>query len=446
MRINSRKLTAYIIVLSDIVLLNIALIITFFLRYRTLNPENLKEHFVAFFPLFVLFLIVFYANRLYELSAPQKINKILTQFLPAILINFVISVTYFYILQGKRPETITPRTNLIIFFAIFSMLFIILRRFLHKILKRVFTIKAAIIGKNLDTEKLIKYLSDHPEFNYQVVFNAEEDVLDINLIRRLVMESNVSTIIVLPHISKKLIPHLSELAQMNIDFFDLPTFIETRLEKIPLSFIEESYIIEKIVWHEPKFSIALKNLIDKMVSLLIILITLPIWIIVPIIIKISSRGPIFYIQKRIGYRGRPFYLIKFRTMIEDAEKFGPQWAQENDPRVTPVGKILRKTHLDELPQLINILKGEMSFVGPRPERPEFVEELRQKIPFYDLRHLVKPGLTGWAQLNFRYGASIEDAREKLEYDLYYIKNRSLILDLAIILKTLSIILRGGTGR
>jgi exopolysaccharide biosynthesis polyprenyl glycosylphosphotransferase len=446
MRINSRKLTAYIIVLSDIVLLNIALIITLFLRYRTLNPENLKEHFVAFFPLFVLFLIVFYANRLYELSAPQKISAVLAQFLPSILINFFISVAYFYILQGRNPETITPRTNLIIFFVIFSIMFILFRRFIHKILKKTFTIKAAIIGKNLDTEKLIKYLSDHPEFNYQVVFNAEEDVLDINLIRRLVMESNVSTIIVLPHISKKLIPHLSELAQMNIDFFDLPTFIETRLEKIPLSFIEESYIIEKIVWHEPKFSIALKNLLDKMVSLLIILITLPIWIIVPIIIKISSRGPIFYIQKRIGYRGRPFYLIKFRTMIEDAEKFGPQWAQENDPRVTPVGKILRKTHLDELPQLINILKGEMSFVGPRPERPEFVEELRQKIPFYDLRHLVKPGLTGWAQLNFRYGASIEDAREKLEYDLYYIKNRSLILDLAIILKTLSIILRGGTGR
>jgi lipopolysaccharide/colanic/teichoic acid biosynthesis glycosyltransferase len=133
-------------------------------------------------------------------------------------------------------------------------------------------------------------------------------------------------------------------------------------------------------------------------------------------------------------------------MYQDAEKHGPQWAQANDPRITPIGKILRKLQLDELPQLLNILRGEMSFVGPRPERPEFVEELRQKIPFYDLRHLVKPGLTGWAQLNFRYGASIEDAREKLEYDLYYIKNRSLILDLAILLKTLSIILRGGTGR
>lgn len=157
-------------------------------------------------------------------------------------------------------------------------------------------------------------------------------------------------------------------------------------------------------------------------------------------IKLTSSGPIFYTQKRVGKNGSIFTLYKFRTMVQEAEKDGPRWAEEKDQRVTSIGRILRRTHLDELPQAINILKGELSLVGPRPERPEFTSMLEKQIPHYQLRHLVKPGIFGWAQLHFPYGDSIEDAREKLKYDLYYIKNRSIIFDILIVLKSLKIIL------
>jgi lipopolysaccharide/colanic/teichoic acid biosynthesis glycosyltransferase len=160
-------------------------------------------------------------------------------------------------------------------------------------------------------------------------------------------------------------------------------------------------------------------------------------------VKMGSRGSFFFMQQRTGRYGGKFMAVKLRSMYVNSESSGPQWAQKNDPRVTKVGKFMRKTRIDEIPQLINILRGEMSFIGPRPERPEFIEKLEKKIPFYNERLLVKPGLTGWAQINFPYGASEADALQKLQYDLYYIKNRSFLLDLSILLKTVKTVLSGG---
>lgn len=161
--------------------------------------------------------------------------------------------------------------------------------------------------------------------------------------------------------------------------------------------------------------------------------------------RLKSPGPLFYDQERVGKGGRSFKILKFRSMRTDAEKFGAQWAQENDPRITPIGKILRGTRLDEVPQFWNILKGDMSLIGPRPERPHFVAQLTREIPFYRVRHAVKPGLTGWAQVRYRYGASVEDSLIKLQYDLFYIKRQSLLLDLEIVFKTIPIVL-GFKGR
>jgi lipopolysaccharide/colanic/teichoic acid biosynthesis glycosyltransferase len=155
---------------------------------------------------------------------------------------------------------------------------------------------------------------------------------------------------------------------------------------------------------------------------------------------------VFYRQRRVGYRGRVFDVLKFRSMRVDAEKFGAQYATENDPRVTKIGSFMRKTRIDELPQLLNVLRGEMSFVGPRPERPEFVDELEQKIPYYRERHTVKPGITGWAQLCYPYGSSEKDTIEKLQYDLYYVKNRSLLFDFAILVQTVEVVLWGKGAR
>jgi lipopolysaccharide/colanic/teichoic acid biosynthesis glycosyltransferase len=165
-----------------------------------------------------------------------------------------------------------------------------------------------------------------------------------------------------------------------------------------------------------------------------------------IAIKCQDGGPILYSQERVGLGGRIFTLLKFRSMCVDAEKNGPVWAAERDCRITPVGRIIRKIRIDELPQIINILRGEMSVIGPRPERPYFVEQLASNIPFYGLRHSVRPGITGWAQVSYHYGASMEDARRKLSYDFYYLKHRSIALDLWILLKTVGVVLRGEGAR
>ena len=188
----------------------------------------------------------------------------------------------------------------------------------------------------------------------------------------------------------------------------------------------------------------------RIFDLLIVFLSLPLLIILMPLIwlanYLTSPGDLFYQQERVGQGGQPFEIIKFRTMIMDAEKqTGAVWASEKDPRITPVGRILRQTHLDELPQLWNVFKGKMSIIGPRPERPHFVQQLTKKIPFYSARHAVKPGLTGWAQVKYHYGASVEDALMKLYYDLYYIKHQGPYLDLLILLKTVQVVL-GRKGR
>ncbi|MBV9956779.1 MAG: exopolysaccharide biosynthesis polyprenyl glycosylphosphotransferase, partial [Acidobacteria bacterium] len=178
----------------------------------------------------------------------------------------------------------------------------------------------------------------------------------------------------------------------------------------------------------------------RAVALVGAILSLPLVIITALLIKLESKGPVLYRQERVGRNGRPFTLMKFRSMRVDAEKNGPVWAQDRDDRTTRVGRIIRRIRVDEIPQFWNILRGEMNFVGPRPERPHFIRQLAEEIPYYEQRHLIAPGLTGWAQIKYPYGASVEDARQKLQYDLYYIKNQSLLLDAAILFETIKTII------
>jgi sugar transferase (PEP-CTERM system associated) len=186
----------------------------------------------------------------------------------------------------------------------------------------------------------------------------------------------------------------------------------------------------------------LRRVFDVVSSLIGIALSLPIMVLTAVAIRIESPGPVVYSQERVGLRGQKIRIFKLRSMRADAEAHGPVWACENDPRVTRVGRVIRRLHIDETPQFFNILRGEMSLIGPRPERPEFVERLEELIPYYSERHLVKPGLTGWAQVSYPYGASFEDAREKVQYDLYYIKNQSPLLDATILLETARVVLFG----
>jgi exopolysaccharide biosynthesis polyprenyl glycosylphosphotransferase len=185
---------------------------------------------------------------------------------------------------------------------------------------------------------------------------------------------------------------------------------------------------------------AIKRAFDICASVLLLALTAPIIAVFAVLVKLDSKGPAFFRQTRVGLYGETFNLVKLRSMRTDAEAGGAQWASKNDPRVTRIGRLIRKLRIDELPQTWTVLKGQMSFVGPRPERPEFVSDLEEQLLYYAERHMVKPGITGWAQINYPYGASIEDARHKLEYDLYYAKNYTPFLDLLILLQTLRVVL------
>lgn len=225
---------------------------------------------------------------------------------------------------------------------------------------------------------------------------------------------------------------------------DYQTFWERETGRLDLDALHPSWLIFGKGFTRGLVSDSLKRLFDIGVSGAVLVVTtfvFPVTVIAALLVKLESPGPVLYRQERIGLYGRPFMVLKFRSMRQDAEvKGSPVWAQLRDPRVTRVGAFLRRTRIDELPQLINVLRGDMSFVGPRPERPYFVEKLTEVIPFYRERHCVKPGITGWAQVNYPYGASLEDARQKLSFDLYYVKNRSLFLDFIIILSTIRVLL------
>ncbi len=223
---------------------------------------------------------------------------------------------------------------------------------------------------------------------------------------------------------------------------DETTFFESTFGEVPVSHITPHWFLTADLKGQRPEHAVLKRLFDVIMATAALIATTPLLPIIAMAILLESRGGVFYSQRRVGQGGREFTLYKFRTMHDQAERNGSTWASENDPRVTRVGRVLRRLRLDELPQLWNILKGDMSLVGPRPERPEFVGPLSNMIPYYEERHLTKPGLTGWAQINYRYGSTVADARQKLQLDLYYIKHTSLELDLVILLRTFGTFFRG----
>jgi sugar transferase (PEP-CTERM system associated) len=240
---------------------------------------------------------------------------------------------------------------------------------------------------------------------------------------------------------------LLECKLAGIEILDLPSFFERETGQIHIDSLNPSWMIFSDGFNRGSVKDVSKRLFDVAVSSLLLLLTLPFFLITALLIWLESGGPIFYRQERVGAYGRVFDVLKFRSMQQDAERDGvPQWAQKQDSRVTRVGKVIRLLRIDELPQIFNVLKGEMSFVGPRPERPFFVKDLSQKISYYPSRHTVKPGITGWAQIRYPYGSTVEDALQKLQYDLYYIKNHSLFLDLIILFQTAQVILFGKGAR
>jgi len=398
-----------ILVLGDILCFYFSLFFALFLRYFKFDFSLFSSHLFPFSILLFFLLLIFYIFDLYQFF-PQK--EFLSKDSIPFLISFFIFLFLFYFFYPIFK--ISPKTNLFLFFVIFIFLLFLWRQLFYFVFTKTFLRKIFFAGQGKEIEELKFFLKENPALGFQISEDKEN-----------------SEIIVF---DKKFFSWKNYLKK-DILLFALDEFYEMIFKEIPVNLISEEWFLKV---KKKNLEDKLKRIFDLFFSLIFSILFSPLWILISLAIFLEDGNPIFYLQERVGKNNKVFKLIKFRSMRKDAEKDGPLWADVEDKRATKTGKILRKFHLDEIPQLINVFKGEISLVGPRAERPEFVEILKEKIPFYEFRHIIKPGITGWAQINFGYARSVEDSLKKFEYDLYYIKNRSLIFDLKIILKTAQI--------
>ena len=309
------------------------------------------------------------------------------------------------------------------------------------------SIAIEIIDKADTGFNVIGFITDNPERVGEKLVNPSV-IGDQSQILEIAMKEKVNRIIVALEERRGKFPEdqLLSCRMRGIPVEDGIEFYEHLTGRLQVESLRPSVLIFSNGFKKSKLTMWTKRVVGFSLSFIGLVLLSPLILMISILIKIESRGPIFYRQKRVGENGKVFKLIKFRSMVVNAETNGPVWAEANDKRITRVGRWIRKWRLDEIPQMFNVLKGDMSFVGPRPERPYFVETLRREIPYYDRRFSVKPGITGWAQIKYQYGASKEDALEKLKYDLYYIKNLSPLFDLLIIFETIKVVLFGKGAR
>lgn len=415
----------------DFILLYFSLLLTVFLRFGgKFNWSLFSEHLIPFSIIYFSWLIIFYIFGLYDIRIIRESPILYTKIFGAVSVGLLLGMVFFYLAPISE---ITPKTNLILSAMIFVILFTGWRKVFFNVFSSRLITRIAIIGKDSQTKEIIKEIQARPHLGYQIVeVKLEGDLLVQTRgkkIDTLIVPANLDS-------DSQLTQNLYRCLSARVNFLDLPTAYELICEKIPNESLAHTWFLENLKEGEKKIYDGLKKIVDLFLASFLLVSTLPLWLIIAILIKLGDGGPILYRQERIGKDGKPFFLIKFRSMNQEAEaKTGAVWAKEQDPRVTKTGRFLRRFHLDELPQMINILKGDINSVGPRPERPEFISQLEKEIPHYRIRHLIKPGFTGWAQIKFRYGRSVMDAREKFQYDLYYLKNRSIFLDLGILLKT-----------
>jgi exopolysaccharide biosynthesis polyprenyl glycosylphosphotransferase len=451
---NATKTKQLILLLVDILILYFSLFLTIFLRFGRINAEIWASHFAPFTFIFVIWIIVFYISRLYDLHRSVTNLEFLQATASAAMINGVIAIIYFY---TSTKSTISPKTTLLVFIFLFYFLFLLWRYAFNKaLISYLPKNNIAIIGLDKQVKELVAELIRKPHLGYHISFIATREenetannikiIHDFSLLKEMVIKNKISMLILNsdPRQSSELQQALFSCLPLGIKYFSLPHFYENILGQVPLASLSQMWFLENLNEGDRPWFNWLKRFFDIIFSLGLLLTTAPLWPIIGIIIKLESRGEIFFKQKRLGKNSQPFTMIKFRTMSSEDNDFSPTSAE--DKRITRVGSLLRKTRVDELPQVINILLGDMSFIGPRPEQPKLAIELEKVIPFYQERILVKPGVTGWDQVSGEYHSpSVEDSLKKLQYDLFYIKNRSLYLDLSILLKTIATVL-GREGR
>jgi len=466
---------------GDVCLYWLAVLLASWLNPKA-GPSALQFVTKSLIPLSLMgavYLLVFYISDLYDFQQDYRRWNNLAKITGAVCVGSLVLIVIFYFPQG----VFIGRTQLVLMGGVLIVLMLTWRwLFSGLALPERLSQRFLIVGAGKAGRKLLEilrrnpksglvpvgFIDDNPQKN-QTVIDGLPVLGNSTQLDTLVKQESVDLVVVaITHEkSQTLINALTKISWNGCRILDLPGFYEYLAGKIPIEHISDLWLYLQSLYARKVYSRRLKPLLDIFLALVGLITTMPLFALIAVLIKLDSRGPVFFRQERLGQEGRVFRIIKFRTMVGDAEKMGPCWAHPHDQRITRVGRFLRRYRLDELPQLVNILKGEMSFIGPRPERPEFIREFqelvpalrpgrrasdppgclvqcgyREKIPFYSYRLLVKPGITGWAQVMYPYASSEEQTREKLKYDLYYIKNIGFFLDLIILLKTVRIVLFG----
>jgi len=429
--LNLRK---FFLIFGDIACLYLSFLGTIFLRFwGDFKWHWISLHLIPFSILYFFWLVTFYIFGLYDLRTVKAGPFLYSKIFSALLSCFIIGIAFFYLIPFFG---ITPKTNLVLNIVILNILFFAWRKTFSLLFSSRFFNLVAIVGEHHQVQELAQEIELRPYLGYKFVpLDQNRDLL------AQIQDKKIDAIVVPSDIKNDsaIAENLYRCLPSGVNFLDWTKAYEMICDKVPLSFITQVWFLKNLREGEKAFYDKVKRVSDIVLAGTALIGTFFLWPIIAVLIKSGDRGPVIYRQQRIGKDKKPFFLLKFRSMKVGAENAtGPVWAKKEDPRVTKIGRLLRKTHFDELPQMINVLKGDISLVGPRPERPEFVANLEKEIPHYNIRHLIKPGFTGWAQIKFRYGRSVMDSQEKFQYDLYYLKNRSFILDLGILLKTIQL--------
>ena len=454
-RLNARTI---FLLLVEAMLLFSGLIIAVYVRLGAIDAEDaliFRHGFHKAALATVFCLTSFYLFDLYDFVVMHDRGELVLRLLQALGLAWIALALLFYVL----PQVMIGRGVSLIALPIALLLMVAWRMAIHWVLGHPeLGERILIVGSGSFAIEIARETLNRPDAGFRVIGFVDNDpaLVGKSLINPKVigLTSELASLVKREHVDRLVVAMgdrrgqfpTQELLRLSlsgdVSIEESASFYERLTGRVLLDMIRPSWLIFSSRGRRARSNEVIRIVIHRIIALLGAILSLPIAILTALLIRIDSRGPILYKQERVGRNGRTFTLMKFRSMRVDAEKDGPVWASSGDDRMTRVGRIIRKIRVDEIPQFWSILRGDMNFVGPRPERPHFVSQLAQEIDYYEQRHLVAPGLTGWAQIKYPYGASIEDARKKLEYDLYYIKNQNLALDATIMFETIKTILSG----
>jgi exopolysaccharide biosynthesis polyprenyl glycosylphosphotransferase len=418
------------LITGDAALLALSLGVAIIVRGRSSITEEWQTGGLGWLVVLIGWLLLTWLSGLYSAHRLRNDITFIQTFIATTLTNMVTAMLFFYLI----PLGIAPKTTLLILTLIYTVAGLVWRRGYNRwIAGPEAAEKTVLMGNGPGATHIAQACADNTHHGYTITQWIKETPT-ADAVQAIPADTQVLIIPRAAAFDTHLAPRIYNLLAQRVRVRTIDEVYSELFGRIPLDQVDETWLLQNVVKRDD-LSREFTAVVTYTCAALLQILLLPLDLIIALAIGATSKGPVIYTQKRISQDGRPFTLYKFRTMHVNAEQAGPQWSSPQDSRVTLVGRVLRYTHLDELPQLINILKGELAFVGPRPERPEFEALLTEQIPHYRVRHLIKPGVTGWAQVSYRYGSTIEHAKDKLEYDLHYLKNRSIIMDLVVIAKT-----------